>query len=687
VAGERIAVILLAATALALRLPNLGRLGLVADEGHQALAVTGILEHGVPQVPSGNIYLRGAPFLYAEAASVKLLGLSEWSLRLPAAIFGALTVVLVFVYGRMLFGTFTGLIAAFLLAFSLWELELSRYARMYTLFQFGFLAAAIAFYRGYVEGRKGWRPIALALMVLTVTTHELGLFVALLFLIPAFLPNEILPGDLRGRGRWRLLVPALALCLFWNSYQRFEERLLTRTTQRHIGASDAAETFLDRPGTPLSLLANHLLVPDITLPLDIRDRDRPAALLALGLTLVPGVVAAGSLLTPGRRFRTGWALAILGAGLLNQFGVAVALVAGYLILLPGGLGELKRRPLFPVLLGTAALGLYWSGYLALNPTALMTPWGESRSVAQAFFGFPPIGKRVVQWFADGWPAMSAVSAVTLAVLLGRFALDRRQRASLFAAGVVLLPLVGVTMVREIYNESRYHFHLYPFLLVVFALALGWIARFLTGTADTLAAIAGRRFPVRRLVDALLVVVMALVLSPEVAPGEIANILQRDYATRKDPIRSIINWRPYAFFHQDHKGPAQWVRARLTPEDRIMVIGPTYWSSIYLHYIGRVDYAVSEKVERLYRDGVVVHYVSGVRCLTSLDELDQALAAESGRRLWILGDLNLLSDEAWYFSSGMKVRLREIAVPQAFLGRDSNTFVACYPPARRSPANP
>jgi 4-amino-4-deoxy-L-arabinose transferase-like glycosyltransferase len=75
----------------------------VADEGHQALAVRGVLEHGVPLVPSGNVYLRGAPFIYAEAAAAAFLGVNELSLRLPAALFGALAVVLVYAYGRMLF--------------------------------------------------------------------------------------------------------------------------------------------------------------------------------------------------------------------------------------------------------------------------------------------------------------------------------------------------------------------------------------------------------------------------------------------------------------------------------------------------------------------------------------------------------------------------------------------------------
>lgn len=680
-AREWIAVSLLVAAALALRLPNLGRLGLVADEGHQALAVAGILEHGVPEVPSGAVYMRGLPFIYAEAAAGRVFGVDEMSLRLPAAVFGALTVGLIYAYGRMLFGFPTALIAGLLLTFSLWELELAHYARMYTLFQLAFLGSAIGFYQGVIKGRRGYRPLTFALMAITLVTHQLGIFILGFFLLPAFLPDEALPEDLRGRRRWRLLVPALALGILGLGYQAVESHFIIRNLTPVEGppaggGGEGAEPAAGGSGNLfLAFVRDRLLVPRTLLPWELRAHDRPAVAAAFGLAAALGVAVMTTLAKRGRGLRTLWGLAILGAAFMNQFAVAAGLAAAYLILLPGGFGEFRRRPLGPALVGVVVLGLYWGLYLIRHPEALSSSWQGPHSIGAALAGYPPVRERVLHWFWRGWPVMTVVVLVTLAVLLIQFIGNRRRTNCLYAAAAVLMPVLGVAATREIFNESRYHFHLYPFLVVLFAYALASAARFLTAAADTLAALAGRRFPGRRAVEGALVMVLALLCSPDVSPTAIVHFLNRDYTTPKDPVRSILNWSPYASFHQDHAGPASFVRAQLKPDDRILVVGPTYWNSIYWHYLGRMEYAVSEKAERLVRNGVTVHHVTGARCITSVDELEHMLAAESGRRLWILGDLHLLGDQSRYFSPPMKAKLREFAQKPLLLGRDLDTFVA------------
>src|SRR5690606_28515981 len=71
-----------------LRLIDLGQLSFRWDEDISALAAKAIAEHGVPELPSGMIYLRSLPFLYVLAGSGTLFGFDEWGLRLPAALFG-----------------------------------------------------------------------------------------------------------------------------------------------------------------------------------------------------------------------------------------------------------------------------------------------------------------------------------------------------------------------------------------------------------------------------------------------------------------------------------------------------------------------------------------------------------------------------------------------------------------------
>src|SRR5690606_41699766 len=55
--------------------------------------------HGIPELPSAMIYLRGLAFSYAMAASGMWLGFDEAALRLPAALVGIALIPLSFAFG------------------------------------------------------------------------------------------------------------------------------------------------------------------------------------------------------------------------------------------------------------------------------------------------------------------------------------------------------------------------------------------------------------------------------------------------------------------------------------------------------------------------------------------------------------------------------------------------------------
>ncbi len=668
-------VIALTAVALILRLHDLGRLGLIADEGHQALAVEGVLATGVPLVPSGNIYLRGGPFIYCEALVCALSGVTEWGLRLPAAIFGALAVILVFIYSRMLFGRRTGLIAAFLMAFSVWELSLSRYARMYTLLALAFLAFAAAFYRGYLAGgsrRDRW--LAFLAGAVAVATHQLGIFALLFYAVPLFVsPPAATSPDRSPRRTLSLLLPVIALAILWFGFHRYEARLLMRETP----SVPSATATVEADGPAARLVKTYLLVPPVLLPLEIRAED-PG--IVLGAALLAAVAAAAIILAlrrPGRRLRALWALGIVAAAFLNLIGLALGLVLAYMILLRGGRRDLGKRPLGPALAATLILAGYWLLYVILHPQLLETSWGARRSTADVLLGYPPVAERALSWFIQAWPIPSLLVGITIVVLLVRFAADRRRGGDLFAVAALLLPLLAITATREIHNESRYHFHLYPFIVTLLAAALAVAGRAIGAILDVGAALLGHAFRFRPLVEGALVVALAVLISPDLAPRQIATVVGGDYATPRDPIRSILSWEPYARFHQDHKDPAAFVAARLTAGDRVLVVGPPYWSSIYDYYMGQVDYVVSERTEDFGGWIPVRHHITGARRVVTLADLEQILAAERGHRLWVFSDLNVLAPDNSYFSPDMKARLLEIAAPPVHLGRDGVTCVAVH----------
>jgi 4-amino-4-deoxy-L-arabinose transferase-like glycosyltransferase len=65
-------------------------------------------------------------YIYLLVPFIKVFGLNTWGVRLPATLFGILTVYLTYLIGRKLYSESVGLWAAFLLAVSPWHLMLSR---------------------------------------------------------------------------------------------------------------------------------------------------------------------------------------------------------------------------------------------------------------------------------------------------------------------------------------------------------------------------------------------------------------------------------------------------------------------------------------------------------------------------------------------------------------------------------
>lgn len=96
---------------------------MLPETGHGLSEVRGVLKR--------NVHL---PFyFYIMHYWIGWFGNSEWILRFPSALFGALAAALLFVLGRELFNLFVGLISALFLTFSPEHIYFSQQARMYTL--------------------------------------------------------------------------------------------------------------------------------------------------------------------------------------------------------------------------------------------------------------------------------------------------------------------------------------------------------------------------------------------------------------------------------------------------------------------------------------------------------------------------------------------------------------------------
>ncbi len=132
-----------------LRFSYLGDADFGLDEILHATVAEQLIQGNPPVLPSGYVYDRSLSFSYFVAFAGLMGGISEYSLRLPAAIFGVLLVLFVYWVTARWFSASAGLVAAFLVTFSPIEVALSREVRMYTLLQLLFLLILFLFYEGF----------------------------------------------------------------------------------------------------------------------------------------------------------------------------------------------------------------------------------------------------------------------------------------------------------------------------------------------------------------------------------------------------------------------------------------------------------------------------------------------------------------------------------------------------------
>ena len=157
-----------------LRFNNLGDRSIWFDEAATFYAAIGLLEHGIPVLPSGELYPRSFLNLYLIAQSFRIFGVNEFSARFVSVIFGTLTIPLVYLLGKEL-GRRTGLIATVLITFSAFEILWSREARMYAQFQFFYLLTAYLFYIAFKRNNSKLFLFSVIPFILAWYSHVLTL--------------------------------------------------------------------------------------------------------------------------------------------------------------------------------------------------------------------------------------------------------------------------------------------------------------------------------------------------------------------------------------------------------------------------------------------------------------------------------------------------------------------------------
>jgi hypothetical protein len=204
-----------------LRVRDIGSEPLDGDETAEVYEARGLLESGVPSIVITSGEFRDAlprkeictsELIYpALALSSLTFDDPAWIIRFPSVVFGVLNILLIFMLGRRMFGTATGLVAAALYTVAPLSIQVANFGRYFTQLQFLTLVTLHFFWMtirgtGPINKKALWLT-GFGFLGMVLTWEGAGLLA----------PGMMLAALLQRRGRLRtLLVPstiaAMAFC-------------------------------------------------------------------------------------------------------------------------------------------------------------------------------------------------------------------------------------------------------------------------------------------------------------------------------------------------------------------------------------------------------------------------------------------------------------------------------------------
>ena len=641
--GRIVLIVLLLTLVAALpRLHDLGKLGFYGDEETTAMPALAVLQGKDAVMPSGMHYYRALPQTWLNALSARIFGEDkEFSYRLPAAIFGILTVPLLFFCARPFAGVTAAALAALLLGLSEWHILTSREARMYAPFLFFYLATAFSALRWAGSGRLRDLLLALTLYVITVSLHTLGMLAALFFILPVAFAGWSRPSPAR-------LLLIFAATVAW---ARFYSQYFV------LGPFKQWNAKVPPPATPPSpepswLDQLSLAQPGLTVA---------GALLGLGLGLWLAHCCrypdrqAGALLRQAGLYgsaATGGLFSATG----NLHGAALAFLI-YLTLHPEGGRELYRR-------GRPAIWTLLILALAWIPVAIQQHGLVAGLKAMVMFPFP-YDLFMLRMYPGVFLAFIAMS-IFLAVAPHEARLTPLRALSL----ACLATLLSMGTISE-WGGLRYLIEIYPFMLVLGSVFL----------LMALNALFPRRLAARGLVPLGLGVAVSGILGGHGLPQTLRAL---NLAYGEDADYLILTY-PY---YPDHQAPGRFVKAHLRAGDLVVAEDPLeqWW------YVRQVDYWLRDPENHraflhVGRDGLLRDNYVASAILT--DDLLARLSKKKHARIWVITSGETAFKRDYYLSTAQLAWLDAIeqGQPPLFVGRDGVTKVYCLHCNREASGSP
>ena len=635
-AWNLIAVCCLLTGAATFRLPDLGVLGFYGDEETTAFASVAVAEGRGFRMPSGLSYYRAMPLTALNAMTAEYLGTdSEISYRLPAALFGVLTPVALFMLARLLVPAPIAFTAAMFLVFSEWHILTSREARMYAPFMLFFLTSGLMIWRWAPQLNFSRLLVLSGAVAITLSFHALGV---LLVLFPAVW----LALRKRNSDAWKgLAIISVVVVVLYLFLHRFFVMPAFSEWAHSVGTALKVKSEITR-GAGLAM---------------VKDPSSATALLGAIGALVGGCL--GWRIISHEDDFVSWAnkAAVMIVGIIfgacwcaAQYYAAGLAAASLLLLRPLNDRQMLLQVFWPII----ALAIIGTGHFVY----LYAETGSFQQMKPHFlFPYP--------YFIYFWDYSPGLVILFWGGVAGLIFGGRNQHENLRASALVTIGIIAGIGWASKWGGMRYLIGAYPFMLLVASYPLYSVYR----GCRKHSLIAGN-------ISAVLMA--GMVLGGVLKGYGMSSAVHTRQLSYGAPAHEVTLGFP---FYPDHQGAGQFVKARLEDQDIVVAVDALqqYW------YVGRVDYWLKDAISNtsfMYRDrqGQLRNiYVNSI--VLQRPETELALVcSDMNSSIWVITSGEAAQHPEFYLSDEQRAWLKNLAagIEPAFTGRDGVTVVFHLP---------
>ena len=445
------------------RLKGLSEPPLAYDEYLFVKSIKNILQYGLPRFNEGGYYVRGLLHQYLSAGLATSGVDVVYAARFISVLSGLSVLPVLYLFGKQLSNRNIALLILVVASFSLWEIEFSRFARMYAMFQSIFIWYAYLLYQIIVQDKVEKLKWLYLLSFISIFVHEATVFLALFNLVPLIWHRKIDFVNV-------LVVVAILTCVYM--YHKIGWRNLgVENAYPHIPAEELSKINLVKDTSGGRFEKPFIFLKYFTLkPIWIVLLFVPVSLLFIGIFRT--FYDQGFNIYKKLLFTS-----VLILSLLNLFGLAIIVSIIIMIIYSVRIFDFSNKTIRSIWIAFVVMGIYWLIYALFE-----TSWHHYYSLFDAnqlfkkalviLFKFPNVYERFLILFLNTIPVFTLTSILLLAAYILNLSITRTNHITgqKFIVIILLLNILGLSFIK-LPPYSRYMFHLFPLLLTINILSI------------------------------------------------------------------------------------------------------------------------------------------------------------------------------------------------------------------------